>query len=169
MAKEEFPEDWKTRMQEAFLLDREGNTTEAIARLNEMDWEKLSEYEQGMIANNRAYLNLKLGQNGDTVSKDLAIAFESLGPKIELLDTRAMASIEKKQFEQAIRDLNLATQFEPSSGRYHFHLALAYQGQDDRSAAKEALELAQAIGLSQKVMDPSEKSKYKILQSWLEN
>ena len=169
MAKEAFPEDWKTRMQEAFLLDLEGNTTEAIARLNEMDWEKLSEYEQGMVANNRAYLNLKLGKNGDAVSKDLAIAFESLGPKIELLDTRAMASIEKKQFEQAIRDLNLATQFEPSSGRYHFHLALAYQGQDDRSAAKEALESAQTIGLSQKVMDPSEKSKYKMLQSWLEN
>ena len=76
---------------------------------------------------------------------------------------------EKKQFEQAIRDLNLATQFEPSSGRYHFHLALAYQGRDDRSAPKEALELAQAIGLSQKVMGPSEKSKYKMLQNWIEN
>jgi tetratricopeptide (TPR) repeat protein len=169
MAKKEYPEDSKMRMQEAFLLDMQGKTAEAIDHLNGIDWENLSEYEQGMLTNNRAYLNLKLGQNVEEVARDLAIAFENLGPKIELLDTRAMASIEKKQFEQAIRDLSLATEFEPNSGRYHFHLALAYQGRDDRANAKQALELAQAIGLSQKVMEPAEKSKYEMLERWLEN
>mgnify|MGYP003308466171 CR=1 FL=1 len=134
-----------------------------------MDWDKLSEFEQGMVANNRAYLNLKLGMNGDVVADDLAIAFQNLGPKIEILDTRAMASIEDKEFEDAIRDLNLATQFEPGSGRYHFHLALAYQGSDNRAAAKEALESAKILGLGQSISEPSEKSKYERLLSWLEN
>ena len=129
----------------------------------------LSEFEQGMVANNRAYLNLKLGMNGDVVADDLAIAFQNLGPKIEILDTRAMASIEDKEFEDAIRDLNLATQFEPGSGRYHFHLALAYQGSDNRAAAKEALESAKILGLGQSISEPSEKSKYEKLLSWLEN
>ena len=169
MAKKEFPNDWKTRIQEAFLLDRQGKTAEAVKRLNAMDWDKLSEFEQGMVANNRAYLNLKLGMNGDVVADDLAIAFQNLGPKIEILDTRAMASIEDKEFEDAIRDLNLATQFEPGSGRYHFHLALAYQGSDNRAAAKEALESAKILGLGQSISEPSEKSKYEKLLSWLEN
>jgi tetratricopeptide (TPR) repeat protein len=137
--------------------------------LDEMKWDELSEYERGMVANNRAYFNLKLGNNDEAISSDLEIAFENLGPKIELLDTRAMALIEKNQFDAAVRDLSQATIYEPSSGRYHFHLALAHQGRDDRVAAREALQLAQAIGLSQKVMEPSEKSKYETLQSWLEN
>ena len=47
-----------------------------MKRLNAMDWDKLSEFEQGMVANNRAYLNLKLGMNGDVVADDLAIAFQ---------------------------------------------------------------------------------------------
>ncbi|MEC8337689.1 MAG: hypothetical protein VXZ84_06055 [Planctomycetota bacterium] len=167
MAKEEFPNDWKTRMQEAFLLDRQGNTVDAVERLNAMDWDKLSEFEQGMIANNRAYLNLKLGKNGDVIVDDLAIAFEKLGPRIEILDTRALASIQSKEFEDAIRDLNLATQFEPGSGRYHFHLALAYQGTDNRAAAKEALESAKMIGLAPSIREPLEKRKYEKLLSWL--
>ena len=169
LAKGEHPDDWKIRTQEAFLLDLGGKTAEAIVLLDEMKWEKLSEYERGMVANNRAYFNLKLGKNDEAVSSDLEIAFEYLGPKIELLDTRAMALIEQNQFDAAVRDLSQATIFEPSSGRYHFHLALAHQGRDDRVAAREALQLAQAIGLSQKVMEPSEKSKYETLQSWLEN
>ena len=169
LAKTEYPNDCKIRMQEAFLLDIEGKTAEAIVRLAEMKWDELSEYERGMVANNRAYFNLKLGNNDEAISSDLEIAFENLGPKIELLDTRAMALIEKNQFDAAVRELSQATIYEPSSGRYHFHLALAHQGRDDRVAAREALQLAQAIGLSQKVMQPSEKSKYETLQSWLEN
>ena len=169
MAKKEFPNDWKTRMQEAFLLDRQGKTVEAVERLNAMDWDKLSEFEQGMVANNRAYLNLKLGKNQDVIADDLAIAFDNLGPKIEILDTRALASIQNEEFEDAIRDLNLATQFEPGSGRYHFHLALAYQGSDNRAAAKEALESAKMIGLAESIREPSEKSKYEKLLSWLKN
>ena len=169
LAKTEYPNDCKILMQEAFLLDMEGKTAEAIVLLDAMEWDKLSEYERGMVANNRAYFNLKLGENSEAVSSDLEIAFEHLGPKIELLDTRAMALIEQNQFDAAVRDLNQATIFEPRSGRYHFHLALAHQGRDDRVAAREALQLAQAIGLSQKVMQPSEKSKYETLQSWLEN
>jgi hypothetical protein len=169
LAKTEYPNDWKIRMQEAFLLDIEGKTAEAIVRLAEMKWDELSEYERGMVANNRAYFNLKLGINDEAISSDLEIAFENLGPKIELLDTRAMALIEKNQFDAAVRDLSQATIYEPSSGRYHFHLALAHQGRDDRVAAREALKLAQAIGLSQKVMESSERSKYETLQSWLEN
>ena len=149
------------------MLDRQGNTVDAVERLNAMDWDKLSEFEQGMIANNRAYLNLKLGKNGDIILDDLAIAFEKLGPRIEILDTRALASIQNKEFEDAIRDLNLATQFEPGSGRYHFHLALAYQGSDNRVAAKEALESAKMIGLASSIREPLEKLKYERLLSWL--
>ena len=92
-----------------------------------------------------------------------------MGPKIEILDTRALASIQNEEFEDAIRDLNLATQFEPGSGRYHFHLALAYQGSNNRAAAKEALESARMIGLTQSIREPSEKSKYEKLLSWLKN
>ena len=69
----------------------------------------------------------------------------------------------------AIRDLNLATQFEPGSGRCHLHLALTYHGSDNRAAAKEALESAKMIGLTQSIREPSEKSKYEKLLSWLKN
>ena len=168
-AKQTFPKDVSLRMLEALLLDRGGNTAEAVAKINGIKWQDLSEMDRGLLANNRAYLNLKLGKSDEEVLKDIAIALEKVGPTVELLDTRALAAIENKKFEDAVRDLNLATQFEPDSGRYHFHLALAYQGSKNRTAAKNALEVAKSIGLTQFFMEPSEKSKYESLQTWLEN
>ena len=169
LAKESDPSDWRVRTQEAFLNDLLGNTTEAIACLDAMEWDKLSAYEQGMVANNRAYFNIKLGNSDERVEQDLKIAYENLGPKIELLDTRAMALMERKQFEQAARDLRQATLFQPRTGRYHFHLALAHQGRDDEPAARKAMESAELIGFGQKDLDPHENSRYESLQSWLDN
>ena len=169
LAKKEYPDDWKVRIQEAFVRDMQGDTTEAVALLDAMDWDKLSEYEQGMVANNRAYFNIKRGQSDELVEQDLRLAFEKLGPKIELLDTRAMALMENRQFDEAIRDLQQATLFQPRTGRYHFHLALAHQGRDDQSSAREALDLAQSIGLLPEHLNPDENSKYESLQAWLKN
>ena len=169
MAKRKSPKDISLRMLESLLLDQSGKTEEAIAQIDAINLNELTELDRGLIANNRAYLNLRLGNHDRDVFEDIEIAIEKIGPTIELLDTRAMAAIENDKFEDAVRDLNLATQFKPDTGRYHFHLALAYQGSENRSAAKTAMETAKSIGFTQSVMEPSEKSKYEKLQRWLEN
>ena len=151
------------------MLDQDGKTAEAVAQIDAINLNDLSEIDRGLIANNRAYLNLRLGNHDREVFEDIEVAIKKIGPTIELLDTRAMAAIENNKFEDAVRDLNLATQFKPDTGRYHFHLALAYQGSENRSAAKTAMETAKSIGFTQSIMEPSEKSKYEKLQRWLEN
>ncbi len=169
MAKRKFPQDVSLRMLEALLLDQDGKTAEAVAQIDAINLNDLSEIDRGLIANNRAYLNLRRGNHDREVLEDIEFAIEKIGPTIELLDTRAMAAIENDKFGDAVRDLNLATRFKPDTGRYHFHLALAYKGSDNRSAAKTAMETAKSIGFTQSIMEPSEKSEYEKLQRWLEN
>ena len=190
--KKEYPDAWDLPTQEAFLLDSVGKTAEALDRLNQIPWDRLTEFEKGLIANNRAYLKLKIAQNDDQLHDDLEMAFEILGPQVELLDTRAMAALQQGDCAEAIRDLKEATLFHPDSGRltnfwrtgthvawditkgslvvrgvYQFHLALAYQCQDDKPAARAALETAEALGFEESDVNGSELTKYHELRRWL--
>ena len=189
---QEYPNSPEFYFHEASFLDFVGKYAEGIEVLSRIPLEQCSELEKGVIANNRADLNLKLGGNKAQLFADLEKAFEVLGPQVELLDTRAMALLKKGDCDGAVRDLKEATLFYPDSGRldafwttgmhspgnvgtrtlvergiYHFHLALAYQCQNKKQAAQAALEAAEALGFEESNVKSSELSRYHELRSWL--
>lgn len=189
---QEYPNSQKFYRYEASFLDSVGKYAEGVEVLNRISLDQCTELEKGMIANNRADLSLKLDGNEEELFADLEKAFEILGPQVELLDTRAMASLKKGDCSAAVRDLKEATLFYPDSGRlnsfwttgmhapgnvgnrvllergvYHFHLALAYQCQNEKRAARAALETAEALGFEESNVKPSELARYHELRSWL--
>ncbi len=191
-ARQEHPDSPEFYIYEASFLDFVGKYAEGIEVLNRISLDQCTELEKGMIANNRADLSLKLDDNEEQLFADLEKAFEILGPQVELLDTRAMALLQKGDCSAAVRDLKEATLFYPDSGRldafwatgmhapgnvgnrvllergiYHFHLALAYQCQNEKQAARAALEAAEDLGFEESNVKPSELARYHELRSWL--
>ena len=77
---------------------------------------------------------------------------------------RAQTAEQEGNLRKAIGSYLRYLAFQPTD-----QVTLAYQGSDNRAAAKEALEFAKILGLGQSISEPSEKSKYERLLSWLEN
>jgi tetratricopeptide (TPR) repeat protein len=93
-------------------------------------------------------------------------AVEILGPRPEVLDTRALASLACGQTDKAITDLLDAIR--PSTDRktlaaIQFHLAQAYQTAGKADEAKEAFQRARAAGLGESDLHPRERSRWEKL------
>ena len=127
----------------------------------------MNENQRGLVANNLAYMRLKTGGDTDAALGNIDTAFTLLGPRVELLDTRATINIEKGEFDRAIEDLKQATLFKVDSGVYYFHLALAYQGKGDRVAAATALQQAEDLKFTGERIDSMDREKYLKLKRWL--
>jgi tetratricopeptide (TPR) repeat protein len=143
------------------------NYQKALDLIEDVPLEKMSENQRGLLSNNLAYMRVKTGGDTDTALQNVDTAVSLLGPRIELLDTRATINIEKGNFDQAIKDLEQATLFKVESGVYYFHLALAYQGKGDRVAAAAALQQAEDLKFTGEKIDSMDREKYLKLKRWL--
>ena len=176
-AKKEYPYSIDLITQEAALLSARASTLsaeeskqnyqKALELIRAVPLEKMNENQQGLIANNLAYMTVKTGGDIDVALENIDLAFDLLGPRIELLDTRATINIEKGDFDKAIGDLEQATLFRVDSGVYYFHLALAYQGKGNRVAAATALQKAEDLKFTGENIDGMDREKYLKLQRWL--
>jgi len=166
-AKKEFPTSGVLITQEASLLDAMGKGKQAVQLLESLPVNQLPAEQRGLIANNRAYLKMKLGQSDEHALQDINEALDLIGPRIELLDTRAMIHLSRGNCSSALRDLEEATLFKVDSGIYYFHLALAHQCGDDASAARSAMDVADEIGFTEADVANAERAQYAGLKRWL--
>ncbi|MEC7501810.1 MAG: tetratricopeptide repeat protein [Planctomycetota bacterium] len=176
-AKKEAPFSIDLITQEAALLsaraatvsaaESKENYQKALDLIQDVPLEKVNENQRGLLANNLAYMRVKTGGDTDAALENIDTAFNLLGPRIELLDTRATINIEKGEFDRAIEDLKQATLFKVDSGVYYFHLALAYQGKGDRDAAAIALQQAEDLKFTGERIDGLDREKYLKLKRWL--
>ena len=176
-AKKEAPFSVDLITQEAALLsaraatvsasESKKNYQKAFDLIKDVPLEKMSDNQRGLLANNLAYMRIKTGGDADEALENIDTAFSLLGPRIELLDTRAAIHIEKGEFDRAIEDLKQATLFKVDSGIYYFHLALAYQGKGDRDAAASALQQAEDLKFTSEKIDGLDREKYVKLKRWL--
>ena len=176
-AKKEAPFSVDLITQEAALLsaraatvsatESKQNYQKALDLIQDVPLEKMNENQRGLLANNLAYMRIKTGGDTDAALENIDTAFNLLGPRIELLDTRAAINIEKGEFDRAIEDLEQATIFKVNSGVYYFHLALAYQGKGDRDAAATALQQAEDLKFTGERIDGLDREKYLKLKRWL--
>jgi tetratricopeptide (TPR) repeat protein len=120
-----------------------------------------------LVLNNLAWLLALSERNGAEALKTIQRAIDLDGPQAELLDTRAVIYLILGDSSRALQDLKDVIAERPGPGRY-FHLALAQQLAKNRSAALEALQRAQRLGLSATTVDYLEQNAYQRLCSELD-
>jgi tetratricopeptide (TPR) repeat protein len=136
--------DLRGRYQEAEALYRQvlKEDPDNVMALNNLAW--LLAYKRGKAAEGLRHINH---------------AIEVLGPRAELLDTRAVVYLAQGEAAPAIADLERATADAPSPGRY-FHLARAFKKARQSTRALDAFKKARAAGLELKRLHPAERAAY---------
>jgi len=153
-------------IQQAALLSAQGEYQKALDLLDSISTARLNDNQRGLLANNRAYMNVRLGKAEESL-EEINTAIDLWGPRVEVLDTRAMIHLSRGDHQKAIEDLKEATMFPVKSGVYFFHLALAYQTADNRPAAMEALKLAKEMQFLGDDVAPNEREQLDELRRWL--
>jgi tetratricopeptide (TPR) repeat protein len=106
--------------------------------------------------NNRAWLLAQRPTKAGEALPLITQALKVLGPRPELLDTRAVAYLTQGMHEPAIADLEQAIADAPTASRY-FHLARAYRAANNLDAAGRALQKARDLGLQPAQLHPLER------------
>jgi tetratricopeptide (TPR) repeat protein len=144
------------QVQLADLEDLRGHFREAEALYRKV----LRQDENNVMAlNNLAWLLSHQPNKGREAEPLIERAVRVLGPRAELLDTRAVVYLSLGRSEDAIADLERAIADSPNPSRY-FHLARALQMSRKPAAARKAFQKARAAGLEVKRLHPVERKAY---------
>ncbi len=103
-------------------------------------------------------LAVKDGQGAEALGL-VQRAIGLIGPRADLLDTRAMVYLALGRTKEAIQDSRDVARLNPSATAY-FHLALAYHKTNDRAKTEEAFRKAQEIGISPLAVHPLERRSF---------
>jgi tetratricopeptide (TPR) repeat protein len=112
-----------------------------------------------MALNNLAWLLAQTPSEAGKAEKLINRALDVMGPRPELLDTRAIVHLALGKSGAAIADLKTANADTPSATRY-FHLARALHLAQQPAQALKAFEKAKATGLEIKQLHPSERVEF---------
>ncbi len=107
--------------------------------------------------NNRAWLMALRTGDGSAARPLIENALELLGPRAELLDTRAMVHLAMGDSAKAIADLQKAVSLDAPTASRYFHLARAYHMANNRDAAINAYRKAKELGLDRNKLHPVER------------
>lgn len=161
-ASEKEPKAVALLLQLADLRDLQGRYPEAEALYRRV----LQTDDRNAVAmNNLAWL---LTQHGGGVEALALIekAITLVGPRPDLLDTRAAVHLALGRGDRAVADLAEATQDTPTATRY-FHLARAHAQAKDKDAAVAALREARRMKLRAEQLHPAERPTLEQLQGEL--
>src|SRR5262249_39598884 len=106
--------------------------------------------------NNRAWLLALRSGNATDARPLIDNAIAAIGPRPELLDTRAVVLLALNQTREAIADLEKAANLDSPTGSRYFHLARAYYMANDADAAARAFRKAKELGFDRSRLHPVE-------------
>jgi tetratricopeptide (TPR) repeat protein len=115
-----------------------------------------------VVLNNLAFLLALAGPSAASdvdPLKRVQEAAQIMGPNSDILDTRAVVLIARKQYKQAIHDLELAVTDNPTDAKY-FHKAQAHLLAGENAAAVQAWEKAEELGLTRDSLNRMEHDRY---------
>jgi hypothetical protein len=163
----QFPDAQILRVRQVSLLMAQGKFAEAETLAEAIMGADVPDVQRAILANNLAFHRAINGKADAKTMELIELAIRLLGPRQELLDTRAVAHLVRGDCPDALRDLEAATVFGDSSGNLHFHLALAHQCADNLSTARAALRNAEDAGFSRDGLSRPEQDRYDDLKKWL--
>jgi tetratricopeptide (TPR) repeat protein len=120
-----------------------------------------------MALNNLAWLLAQRAGKGDKALPLIERAIELLGPRPDLLDTRALVYLAQGRAREAVADLERATHDAPTAARY-FHLARALNTDHRSGDARAAFRKAKDAGLALKRLHPIDRVAYRKIAGELE-
>ena len=129
----------------AMLLQVQGRMDEARVR-----YERILEIDRRAVvaANNLAFMHAESGTNLD-VALSLAQAAKAQAPEdADVDDTLGWVYVKRRLANLAVEPLERSVKKDPTNAQFHYHLGVAYQQTGDRTKAREALDRALALGLS---------------------
>jgi len=113
--------------------------------------------------NNLAVGLARSGQNLDEALKLINDALAISGPRGDVLDSRTIIHIARKENDDALNDAQAAVKYDGTAEEY-FHLAWAYWLAGKKSDAATAFTEAAKRGLARSDLDPSERPVYEQLK-----
>lgn len=114
---------------------------------------------RGILLNNLAFLLALQKKDLDDASRFVEEGIKLFGPTAEMLDTRAVVKIARKDTSGAIEDLKLALLDKPTASQY-FHLAQAYLLAGDKQLATDAWNKGKELDLGPKSLSDLEHEEY---------
>ena len=146
----------------ADLYDLQGRYDDAVALYRQV---VMTNPNNVMALNNLAWLSALRGPSeGEEPLRLIDRAIEASGPHSQLLDTKGFILLKLGQPAKAVDLLKQAIAVSSSSGLLNFHLAQAYQQQNDTKQAKKHFAKALELGLTIKDLHPLEHAAFKQLQ-----
>ena len=131
----------------AELLDLQGKYDQVVEVYRDTLADKnITDAQKALVGNNLGYLlAMRKGSSAaelDEALKMVNTAIDILGPTSDLLDTRAMVYVARREPEQAVKDLDTSITEEPNGSKF-FHLALAQLDAGQTDKAKSSFKRAQ--------------------------
>jgi tetratricopeptide (TPR) repeat protein len=159
----ESPDSIALLMLKADFLDVQRNYDEAAAVYRKLlDRKDLDGPRRAIVLNNLAYLIALAGPAADSDDDPLNLTNEAasiLGPVSDILDTRAVVFISRRQYKEAVEDLELSVTDNPTASKY-YHKALAHLLALENREAVDAWEKAEGLGLSRDSLNRMEYDQY---------
>jgi tetratricopeptide (TPR) repeat protein len=164
----ENPDSISLQMIQADLYDLQRKYDEAASVYRKLLAHKdLTGLRRAIVLNNLAFLQALAGPSAASDIDPLKLVEEAaqiMGPNSDILDTRAVVLIARKQYKQAIHDLELAVTDMPTDAKY-FHKAQAHLLAGENRAAVEAWEKAEELGLSRDSLNRMEHEQFEQIKS----
>lgn len=161
--------DLKTLKAEIFDMRQDYPTAIALYR-ELLEGEELTGIRRAIVLNNLAYM-MALSEESDSSIADakdyIAQAISLLGPRSDILDTRAMILIAAGEYSKAISDLELAVTDLPTASKF-FHKAIAHLRSGENEQAARSWEKSLELGLERSDVSALEKAMFDEIKSELE-
>ncbi|REJ88666.1 MAG: hypothetical protein DWQ35_19565 [Planctomycetota bacterium] len=158
------------------------DNSRALAIFDELSQRRdITEFEQGQIANNLAYLLAARGEDLDRADELVQRAMRLVGPNAGVLDTKGIVHLARQECKKSVQAIEEALSMraagmgfeqhvrgdEATWAQMYFHLALAYQCADNRTEAARAWKQAQNYGFTVEAMRPLQPETHTKLVEWL--
>lgn len=166
----ENPDSIKMQMAQADLYDIQKRYDESANVYKKLiKRPELVGFDRAKALNNLAFLlALSNKPSGDMDPLDLIQqAIDILGPSADILDTRAVVLTARKQYSEAIQDLELSVTDSPTAQKY-FHKTIAHLGAGDTHSAVEAWKKGEALGLNRESLNRLEYDLYEKTKSQID-
>lgn len=161
--------DLRTLKAEIFDMRREYATAISIYR-KLLEGNELAGVRRAIVLNNLSYM-MALSEESDSSIADakdyIAQAINLLGPRSDILDTRAMILIAAGEYSKAISDLELAVTDLPTASKF-FHKAIAHLRSGENEQAARSWEKSLELGLERSEVSALEKAMFDEIKSELE-
>ena len=153
------------RMQQAELFEIQGNYEQSVAKYDSvLKRNDVPRVMRAAAKNNLGFLLTLLNERTEEAEQLINEAMEVYGPVSDILDTRAIVRMTRKEYDQAVEDMSLATSLSDDPVKfYHYAQANLLAGNDQ--AALKAWDKAQKLGITKEKLPVLEQKNFDQVKS----